>query len=302
MNALSDGLEFDVVVLELSSFQLETTYHVPAESAAILNISADHMDRYDSMGDYVLAKARIIRGAKRAVLPRHDEWLAQISNVNEILSFELDQPLCENDFGVVRQSGRRWLVKGDQRLMLLRDIPLIGLHNVKNVLSAFALVGFLKIPLANLVQAVADFHGLAHRMQTIAVTNGVSWVNDSKATNIGATATALDNLEQTVVWIAGGQGKGADFEELRPIVNQNIKQLILIGEDATRIETALNGMLPISLANDMQEAVAQAHGVVDSGDIVLLSPACASFDMFHGFEHRGDEFARCVSVVTGGKS
>ena len=297
LDALTDNQEFAVAVLELSSFQLETTYQVPAESAAILNISADHMDRYDSMGDYVLAKARIIRGAKRAVLPRHDEWLAQITNVNEILGFELEKPSSDNDFGIIRKSGKRWLVKGDKRLMLLSDIPLIGLHNVKNVLSAFALVDFLDLPLDALVKSVLNFKGLPHRMQTVAAANDVSWVNDSKATNIGATATALNNLEQKVVWIAGGQSKGADFSELKSTVNPNIKQLILIGEDAAQIELALNGLLPICFAKDMQDAVNQAADIAVSGDIVLLSPACASFDMFRSFEHRGDEFKRCADIA-----
>ena len=302
LDALTDDQEFDVAVLELSSFQLETTFQVPAESAAILNISADHMDRYDSMGDYVLAKARVIRGAKRAVLPRHDEWMAQITNVNEILSFELDQPSGDHDFGVVRKSGKRWLVKGDERLMLLRDIPLIGLHNVKNVLSAFALVDFLDLPLDALVSAVVKFKGLAHRMQTIAVQQDITWVNDSKATNVGATATALNSLEQKIVWIAGGQAKGADFNELRPMVTQNIKHLLLIGQDAAQIEAALNGLLPISFAKDVQDAVRQAASIATAGDMVLLSPACASLDMFRNFEDRGNEFVRCVKALAGGEA
>ncbi len=297
LDSLTDQIDFDVAVLELSSFQLETTYQVPAESSAILNISADHMDRYDSMGDYVLAKARIIRGAKRAVLPRHDEWLAQITNVNKILGFELEAPSSDCDFGIVRKSGKRWLVKGDKRLMLLSEIPLIGLHNVKNVLSAFALVDFLEISLDALVNAVLNFNGLPHRMQTVVAVNDVAWVNDSKATNVGATATALNNLEQNVIWIAGGQGKGADFNELRAAVSRNIKHLVLIGEDAPKIEAALTGLLPISLANDMQGAVNQAAGLASDGDIVLLSPACASFDMFRSFEDRGDEFTRCVEIT-----
>jgi len=302
LDALTDKYDYDVAVLELSSFQLETTYQVPAESAAILNISADHMDRYDSMGDYVLAKARIIRGAKRAVLPRHEERLAQITNVNEILGFELEKPSSDNDFGVVKKSGKRWLVKGEQRLMLLQDIPLVGLHNVKNVLSAFALVDFLDIPLDVLVKAVMNFKGLPHRMQTIANVKGISWVNDSKATNIGATATALNSLEQNVVWIAGGQGKGADFSELKAVVSCNLRQLILIGEDAVEIEAALSGLLPISLAKNMYDAVDLAANIAVAGDIVLLSPACASFDMFRGFEDRGEQFKNCVETIVGSTS
>ena len=297
LDALTDKVDFDVAVLELSSFQLETTHQVHASSAAILNISADHMDRYDSMGDYVLAKARIIRGAKRAVLPMHDEWLAQITSVNEISGFELESPPTENDFGITKKSGKRWLVKGDKRLMLLKDVPLMGLHNVKNVLSSFALVDFLNLPLDGLVDAVMGFKGLPHRMQTISSERGVTWVNDSKATNIGATSTALSNLEQKLVWIAGGQGKGADFNELKSAINSNIKQLILIGEDAHMIESALAGLLPISHAGDMQEAVDQAAKIASNGDVVLLSPACASFDMYESFEHRGNDFKHVVEQL-----
>ena len=182
--------------------------------------------------------------------------------------------------------------------MALRDIPLVGLHNVKNVLSAFALVDFLKLPSDLLVNVVKEFSGLAHRMQTVSVANDLTWVNDSKATNIGATATALSNLEKPVVWIAGGQGKGADFSELKAVVNQNIKHLILLGEDASEIEQALDGLLPITHASDMNDAVVKASDKATTGDIVLLSPACASFDMFRGFEHRGEEFSKCVSNIS----
>lgn len=294
LDALTDGRQYDIAVLELSSFQLETTYQVPAQSAAILNISADHMDRYDSMGDYVLAKARILRGAQRAILPSHDEWLQQITNANKVTNFELEQPANDADFGMVRKSNGRWLTKGDNKLMRVRDIPLIGLHNVKNVLSAFALVDFLNLPLEGLVETVKKFKGLAHRMQTVVKNRGVLWVNDSKATNIGATSTALSSLEESVIWIAGGQGKGADFNELRHSVSGNVKQLILIGEDAGKIEKALNGLLPITCSRDLAAAVDVAADAAVRGDVVLFSPACASFDMYQNFERRGEAFIECV--------
>lgn len=295
LDALTDSTEFDVAILELSSFQLETTSQVPAEASAILNISADHMDRYDSMGDYMLAKARILRGAKQAVLPRHDEWLNQITSVNAVLSFELDEPTNDASFGVARKSGKRWLMKGDNKLMKLNDVPLTGLHNVKNVLSAFALVDSLNLPLKAVVKAVKEFNGLPHRMQTIAQHQSVLWVNDSKATNIGATVTALNNVEKDIVWIAGGQGKDADFTELQACVNPHIKHLVLIGDDADQIETALEGLLPMSRASDMQAAVDRAAELASQNSVVLLSPACASFDMFESFEHRGEEFAKSVN-------
>lgn len=296
LDALTDKVDYDVAVLELSSFQLETTTAVPATVSTILNISPDHMDRYDSMGDYVLAKARIFRGAKQVVLPRHDEQLEQITNISNVLTFDLDEPANDNEFGVHRRSNYRWLMKGQQRLMKLRDIPLTGLHNVKNVLCAFALLDFLKLPVDRLVDVVKSFTGLPHRMQTVMVEQGVTWVNDSKATNVGATSTALRNLEQTVIWIAGGQGKGADFTELRDAITSHIKLMIVFGEDADLIESALTGLLTIARVENMQQAVELAGEHAEESSIVLFSPACASFDMYENFEHRGDDFANKVEL------
>lgn len=298
LDALSDQVGYQVAVLELSSFQLETTSHMPAQSSAILNVSADHMDRYDSMGDYLLAKARILRGAQRAILPRHDEQIGQLSNVSQMLSFELDEPSNDDEFGVRRKSNLRWLFKGEKALIKLRDIPLIGMHNVKNVLAALALVDFLKIPNADLVRAITSFKGLAHRMQTVYADDGVTWVNDSKATNIGATSTALLNLEQEIYWIAGGQGKGADFGELRAAIHDKIKLLIVMGEDAPAIQAALHDLLAIEKVDSMQEAVDLAGSRASTGSVVLLSPACASFDMYQNFEARGDDFSDCVMAWT----
>lgn len=298
LDALTDAIDYDIAVLELSSFQLETTTQVTAEAAAILNVSADHMDRYDSMGDYLLAKARILRGAKRAVVPRHDEQLNQITKVSSSLSFDLDEPSNDSEFGVIRHSNYRWLAKGSERLIKLRKIPLVGLHNVKNVLAAFALVDFLQLPKEGLVVAIESFKGLPHRMQTVHKSDRITWVNDSKATNIGATSTALRNLEQDVVWLAGGQGKGADFNALRDAISSNIKQLILFGEDAEKLERALTGLLPIRRASGMQEAVQMAQKTATENSIVLLSPACASFDMYKNFEQRGDDFTRCARAVS----
>ncbi len=297
LNALTDDLDYDIAVLELSSFQLETTTHVPATAATILNISADHMDRYDSMGDYVLAKARVLRGAERAILPRHEEHLEQITNINKCLRFGLDKPASEHDFGVVRKKSGRWLMKGDKRLMMLRDIPLVGLHNVANVLTAFALVDFLDIELERLVNVVVAFQGLPHRMQTVSVVNQVTWVNDSKATNIGATSTALQNLEGDVYWLAGGEGKGADFTELKTVLPGSVKLAILFGKDADAISTAVSEKVETVRVESLQAAVTLAHEKAEPGSVVLLSPACASFDMFKDFEDRGDQFRQAVSTL-----
>ena len=299
LDALTDRTDYQLVVLELSSFQLETTHKIHASTATVLNVSADHMDRYDSMGDYMLAKARILRGAERAILPRHDEDFEQITTVAKKLTFGLDAPANDSEFGVKRQSNYRWLLKGEQRLIKLRDISLLGKHNIKNILAAYALVDFLDLPIDKMNSAVTAFKGLAHRMQTVLVNDQVTWVNDSKATNVGATSTALQSLEQDVIWIAGGQGKGADFNQLREAVDKNIKMLVLMGEDADLIETALRGVLPIQRVKDMQQAVNLAGEAADSGSIVLLSPACASFDQYQDYAARGDDFIRYVKAWPG---
>jgi len=295
LDALTDKEVYNVAVLELSSFQLETTTAVPAEAAAILNISEDHMDRYDSMGDYVLAKARILRGAKRAVLPRHEPHLEQITNINDVFSYALDEPIGKFEFGVVRKKSGRWLMQGQNKLMLLRDVPLTGLHNVANVLSAFALVEFLDLSLEDKVAAVTGFKGLPHRMQSVSQHEGVTWVNDSKATNVGATRTALQNLEGQVIWLAGGEGKGADFSELEHAMTASVKAAILFGTDAVQIEKAVNAKVDTKIVASLQAAVEAAGELAESGDVVLLSPACASFDMFENFEHRGQVFIDAVA-------
>ena len=291
LDALTDKFEYDVAVLELSSFQLETTNNMSAQSAAILNISPDHQDRYSSMGDYILAKTRILKGSEYAVLPKHDEQLNQITHKKGVLKFTLSEPANDFEFGVKRVSNYRWLFKGENRLIKLRDIPLLGLHNVSNVLAAYALVDFLKLSEGSKASAVKSFTGLAHRMQIVCINKNVTWINDSKATNIGATSTALLSLEKDVFWIAGGQGKGADFTELKSSIKRNIKLLVLMGEDADQIESALTGLLEIKRVENMQDAVCLAGERATSGAAVLFSPACASFDMYQNFERRGEDFS-----------
>lgn len=301
LDALTDDVEYDIAVLELSSFQLETTHSLRADSATILNLSADHMDRYDSLGDYLLAKAKILRGARNVVLPRHDEQLSQIAHNGKLLSFELDEPANDDEFGISRVSNYRWLVQGKQKQLRLSEVHLTGLHNIKNVLAAFALVDFLNLPNEKILSAIKAFRGLPHRMQTVAKVDKVTWVNDSKATNIGATESALKNTEGKVIWIAGGQGKGADFTQLQNTISDDIKLLILIGEDADKIEAALENLVPIEKVKTMRDAVAKAAKFASPNTIVLLSPACASLDMYENFEQRGDDFASEVDryVVRG---
>jgi UDP-N-acetylmuramoylalanine--D-glutamate ligase len=287
-----------LAVLELSSFQLETTHAVNARTATILNISADHMDRYTSFGDYVLAKARILKGSKIAVLPSHDSGVSQITTSNKIVRFSLQEPQAECDFGLHRIQGRRWLLKGKKKIMQLRDVPLVGTHNVSNVLAAFALLDDFKLDTATMIDAVKSFEGLPHRMQTVAQNKGVIWVNDSKATNIGATASALKSLEQPIIWIAGGEGKGADFSELAELDTHQIKHLITLGRDGDQIANVFAQRLQISSVATLKEAVLLAAERAVSGDLVLLSPACASFDMFANYVDRGEQFVACVNALS----
>lgn len=296
LDALTDKIEYDVAVLELSSFQLETTDTVPAKAAAILNVSEDHMDRYDSMGDYVLAKARILRGAKRAVLPMFDEQLRQITKLNRIYHFGNAKPNNKREFGTKRSANNVWLMKGEKKLMKAADIPLIGKHNIDNVLAAFALVQPLDIKRKQKVAAVKQFKGLPHRMQLVSKAGGYTWVNDSKATNVGATSAALNSLDQTLVWIAGGQGKQADFSLLSDAVNQHLTRVIVFGEDAEQIAAALEGLVAISRVENMAEAVAKAAEVAEQGSLILLSPACASFDQYADFQARGDDFVHQIEL------
>lgn len=290
LDALTNEQPYDVAVLELSSFQLETTTSVPADAATILNVSPDHMDRYQSMGDYVLAKARIMRGAKRAILPRHQQDLEQITRVASELNFGVDEPNAENQYGLKRSKKSRWLMQGENRLVKVRELGLLGMHNVENVLAAYALVSFLDLPRKKVAKAVKAFKGLPHRMETVAEHQDIRWVNDSKATNIGAAATALQSLDSDVIWIAGGQGKGADFSDLRDALSERVKALILFGEDADQIEQALSGLVPIERVENLSQAVEFAGSKAVEGDVVLLAPACASFDMYQSFAQRGDHF------------
>ncbi len=297
LDAIVDQSDYDIAVLELSSFQLETVKQLNADSATILNISADHMDRYDSMGDYILAKARILRGAACAVLPSRASGLEQITKINKALKFGLEEPQNDTEFGLRRTGNRRWLSRGKSRLMPMSDVPLVGSHNIANVLSAFALVDFLKLPKEPSIEAVKHFKGLAHRMQTVAELNGVRWVNDSKATNVGAAMSALQSIDSKLVWLAGGDGKDADFTELHSAIQSNIKCLIAFGQDADKIAGVMPHELEVVKVETLEQAVQAAAQVSQSGDTVLLSPACASFDQFDNFEHRGDVFTALVEQL-----
>ncbi len=291
----------DVYVLELSSFQLETTESLNAQAATVLNISPDHMDRYDDLSEYAHAKARIYSGVGRMVINRDDPWVVAMTHEDrEVVTFGLGRPIG-HDFGLIDHDGASWLACGRQPLMPETAVPVPGRHNVANVLAAYALATAVSRDLAAMTEAVRAFRGLAHRTQIVVRRDGVDWIDDSKGTNVGATAAAMAGLSGPVVLIAGGDGKGADFAPLAAVVRDKARAVVLIGRDAARIEEALRGCCPIVHARDMDEAVLMARAQAQTGDQVLLSPACASFDMFRNYAHRGEVFVDAVTrlVVSG---
>ncbi len=306
---LLDDSEPDLYVLELSSFQLETTASLNATAAVVLNISIDHMDRYHNMDEYIAAKERVYRGTGIMVLNADDAAVMPMAQSGRsIVSFGLSGPGYEsgaNHFGVIDSAGQAWLAQGTQPLMAVTDVRIKGLHNIANALAALALGNAVGLPMDAMLSTLRNFPGLAHRSQWVADLDGVAWYNDSKGTNVGATLAALQGMPGKVVLIAGGLGKDADFTPLRQAALEKARAIVLIGRDAPLIEAALNGVVPVAYATTMQDAVLHARHLSQSGDVVLLSPACASFDMFSGYEERGQIFTDAVlglaaSILTAG--
>ena len=303
LDALSQrgGHQPDIWVLELSSFQLETTVTLNADAATVLNVSEDHLDRYADMDAYSAAKARIFNGGGVQVLNRDDaRSLGMALPGCRQLSFGLNEPHTPDDMGITRVAGDIWLMQGSQRLLNAKELQVAGLHNVSNALAALALCRAVGIPLAPLLDALRAFKGLPHRVERIAEIKGVIYFDDSKGTNVGATVAALQGLGRKAVLIAGGEGKGQDFSPLNPAVAQHARAVVLIGRDADKIEIALRGCgVPVLRADDMAAAVWQSAVVAQPGDAVLLSPACASFDMFRNYAHRAEVFAATVRALQG---
>lgn len=274
-------------VLELSSYQLETTWSLEPDAAAMLNLSEDHLDRYRDLDEYGAAKARIFAGAGVQVLNRDDaRSMAMARRGRPLVSFGLDAPVRAGDFGL---SGAR-LVEGRAAFLRLEDLPLHGLHNVANALAASALARALGVSHADLAQGLRSFRGLPHRLQLVARRAGVDWYDDSKGTNVGATIAALRGLRRPTVLILGGEGKGQDFAPLAEAVREFAARVLLIGRDAPLIEK----LIPGERCSSLDEAVQRAAKLARPGDAVLLSPACASFDMFRDYRHRGEAFAAAV--------
>lgn len=301
MDALMDrdGKQPEVWVLELSSFQLETTWTLSADAATVLNISEDHLDRYDDMYGYIAAKARIFRSAGQRgvqVLNRDDAESASMALLGRSsVTFGLSTPPIAKDWGILHEDGDIWLAQGAQKVMKASELQLNGQHNIANALAALALCRAVDLPLAPLVQALRDFKGLPHRVEKVAEIGGVVWYDDSKGTNVGATEAALKGLGVPAVVILGGDGKGQDFAPLNQAVMQHARAAVLIGRDAPLIEAALQGCeKPLYRASDMADAVRLCASLAEPGDAVLMSPACASFDMYRNYLHRAEAFVAAV--------
>lgn len=295
---LLDQNKADFFVLELSSFQLETINEANAEVASILNLSADHMDRYAGFSEYHQAKQRIYFGAKKIVINR-DDALTQppISADVKVTSFGLSTPDIGH-FGLIEENERRYLAFGLNKLMPVDELKIVGKHNYENALAALAITWSLGLEFEPMLQVLRQFAGLPHRCQLVANFNGVDFINDSKGTNVGATLAAIEGLSSPtskLVLIAGGEGKGADFSPLTPAFKKHISFLVTIGRDASLLEkVAEEAGIKSQRANDIEQAINFAYTQCEKDDVVLLSPACASFDMFASYVDRGEKFIEAV--------
>jgi UDP-N-acetylmuramoylalanine--D-glutamate ligase len=280
------------IVLELSSFQLETTASLRPDAAVVLNLSEDHLDRYRSMDDYAAAKARIFIGTEVQVVNRDDPRTLSLTRADvPVWSFGLGAPNGDSEWGLLR-NGSDHLAQG---ILPVARLRIAGLHNAANALAALALVRAIGLDYSTAASALERFEGLPHRVQLVAEIAGRRFYDDSKGTNVGATVAALNGMAELVVLIAGGDGKGQDFAPLAPAVAGHARAVVLIGRDREAIATALADTgIPLHRAGDMDEAVDSAFRVSERGDAVMLSPACASFDMFRNYEHRAEVFRAAV--------
>lgn len=294
--------ETELYILELSSFQLETTHSLKAAAAIVLNVSEDHMDRYASMQAYHQAKHRVYRNCQFYITNRQDPLTVPLlPEAIPHTSFGLDAPDLKT-YGVIREAGQSYLAKGRQKLLLAGEMGIFGEHNIANALAALALGEAVHIPMPVMLQTLKEFKGLPHRCQLVSKHQDVAWYNDSKGTNVGATLAAIDGLGAAitgkVILIAGGVGKGQDFKPLSPALAKYGKAVILIGEDASKIDAAITANVDKVYATTLVDAVQQAQTLASTGDAVLLSPACASFDMFKHYEDRGQQFVSAVVTIT----
>ncbi len=288
----------DVLVIELSSFQLETTAHLSPVAATVLNVTENHLDRYASIAEYAAAKARIFAGGGEQILNRDNAAsLAMRLPGRSVQTFGAGVPQSEDDWGMVDRKGDAWLARGGALLLPVSELKLVGRHNALNALAALALLSTIVKIDHRLLAALSTFQGLPHRMERLADIHGVLFVNDSKGTTVAATLAALEGIGRPAVLIAGGDGKGQDFAPLRAGVEAHCRAVVLFGRDAPRVAAALSGATPaVEFASSLETAVARAIARARPGDAVLLSPACASLDMFRDYAERGERFKAAVAA------
>ena len=286
----------ELYILELSSFQLETTRSLKTATAVVLNISEDHLDRYEGLEHYAATKGIIYNNCEQPLVNRDDAASMALAQGRATLSFGLDAPQ-QGHYGLREKDNKTWLAKGAECLLAVDEMKMPGRHNQANALVALAMGEIVGLKKQAMLDVLKEYVGMDHRTQWVAKINQVDWYNDSKGTNVGATLAALEGLGGSIVLILGGQGKGADFSPLKEAVKKNARAVILIGEDAPLISFLLDGVVPEVHANSLQEAVEFAASRAKAGDKVLLSPACASFDMFANYQARGYEFIDCVNAL-----
>jgi len=300
----------ELFILELSSYQLETSPSLQTISAVVLNVSEDHLDRYDNdLEKYAQSKSIIYKNCKTVIANRNDAYSIRFANeasdYQALVTFGLDKPEV-GQYGIALQAGKEWLAKGDDLLMAVDEIKLPGRHNVSNALAALALGEAVGLKMTAMLEVLKEFTGTEHRTQWLAKFNGVNWYNDSKGTNVGATLAALSGLPGKTVLIAGGQGKGVDFLPLQQAIKDKAQAVVLMGEDAQQIADIIGDAVPVTFVKSMDEAVAVAYklsteAIEGNSEInVLLSPACASFDMFENYRVRGEVFMTAVSELEQG--
>ena len=289
-------------VLELSSFQLDATHSLSLKAAVVLNVTPDHLDRYATVEEYAASKARIFDRCDAAVINLDDPLVVAMPRPGQkTVGFSLRAGVPATSIGanyaVTTHNGEWWLTRRGEPLMPVAAMKIKGLHNAANALASLALGDALGLSMSAMLEELATFSGLPHRSQWVADVHGVTYINDSKGTNVGATSAAVSGMQGPLVMIAGGDGKNQDFSALADIFRGKVRHTVLIGRDAAAIAAALKGVCTLEMCATLEEAVRAAAKAAQPGDTVLLSPACASLDMFRDYTHRGAVFALAVKEL-----
>ena len=290
----------DLYVLELSSFQLETTFSLNAHASVVLNISPDHMDRYSSFHDYADVKKRIYLGQGSMVINKDEKYSYSVIDTNrDIIFFSLGVPE-EGNYGLAVHDNEVWLTRGNEKIIKQNQLKIKGVHNISNALAAMALAETVNVPTNVMLNTLKEFNGLEHRCQLVSKINNVSWYNDSKATNVEACIASIIGLSElgNIILIAGGDSKKADLSGLRPIIEKYVKKVFLLGVDANKLAEVVGFNVEKELVKNMDDAVKGASKIADSGDLVLLAPACSSLDMYENYQQRGDTFISAINALS----